>query len=542
MEISKLTIKGFKSFGNKEQTINLNTNKGELILVAGHNGAGKCIRYNTIIGDVIINNISKLDGYNRYITDNAFGKIVNDALKKRETYTAYNITIGELYELSKVVNINLSKIVINTPNGYKKIKAVALTAIHSDIIRIDTDRHHIECSPNHKILSDDKFIIAKELKIGDILKNIKGYENIVSINLLPFKDDLYDIEVCEHEYYANGIISHNSTLLSAVEYVLYGKVRGKDKKWTTLSTLPNRINGTMVNSISFNSNGTDIEIIRGESPKILELYENGILYDKAGKSNINDKIENYVDMDIETFKSFISMSINDFKNFISLSNEEKQLLLDKLFNLEVINQLNDILKEFNKNNKIRLTSLTSEINTLTNSISSIHDSIQKFIEKEKENKKEKEKIDIEKEKEKIDDHIKSIEDEKNGIIKKIKEMTADGKVKYGLYTELKKKIDDLTIKEDNITKELDDDINEYSTIKNEINNTSKEIELYNKGKCPTCGTDFHSEHFISLKSTLEEKIEKLKEVKTTIEDKGRKTKKQKDDIDVLLKNRSEEHT
>jgi hypothetical protein len=28
------------------------------------------------------------------------------------------------------------------------------------------------------------------------------------------------------------------------------------------------------------------------------------------------------------------MSINDFKNFISLTNEEKQLLLDKLFNLK----------------------------------------------------------------------------------------------------------------------------------------------------------------------------------------------------------------
>ena len=41
MIISEITIKNFKSFGNNEQTLKLNTNKGELILLAGSNGNGK---------------------------------------------------------------------------------------------------------------------------------------------------------------------------------------------------------------------------------------------------------------------------------------------------------------------------------------------------------------------------------------------------------------------------------------------------------------------------------------------------------------------
>ena len=89
-------------------------------------------------------------------------------------------------------------------------------------------------------------------------------------------------------------------------------------------------------------------------------------------------------MDIETFKCFISMSINDFKNFISLSNEEKQILLDKLFNLEVINILNGILKDINKSNKNLILKHETEINTLEDSVRSIEISIQKSIEKEKE--------------------------------------------------------------------------------------------------------------------------------------------------------------
>ena len=36
-----LSIKNFKSYGNNEQTLKLNTNKGELILLAGSNGNGK---------------------------------------------------------------------------------------------------------------------------------------------------------------------------------------------------------------------------------------------------------------------------------------------------------------------------------------------------------------------------------------------------------------------------------------------------------------------------------------------------------------------
>ena len=41
MLISELGIKGFKSYGNNEQVLKLNTEKGELILLVGNNGAGK---------------------------------------------------------------------------------------------------------------------------------------------------------------------------------------------------------------------------------------------------------------------------------------------------------------------------------------------------------------------------------------------------------------------------------------------------------------------------------------------------------------------
>jgi DNA repair exonuclease SbcCD ATPase subunit len=281
-----------------------------------------------------------------------------------------------------------------------------------------------------------------------------------------------------------------SSFLSSFEYVLYGKVRGgRQKKWSTLSTLPNRINGELLNRLCFESGGVQVEIKRGISPNKLELWENGVLNERAGKSNIDDAIEKYVGMDIETFKSFISMSVNDFKNFISLSNEEKQLLLDKLFNLEVINILNGILKELNKGNKLRLTSLDSEIKTLEDSITSIQKSIDKTVAKEKVN----------------------IQSEIDLLMLQMNEKKDD-------YKSLKEKVDKVKEKEEILNKEIENEKKQHIIVQNDIKNVQREIDLYDSGKCPTCGTDFNSDHFDSLRESLIEKKDKFNEAKSLIEE------------------------
>lgn len=280
-----------------------------------------------------------------------------------------------------------------------------------------------------------------------------------------------------------------SSLIESFEYTLFGKVKSmKRKKWATLSTLPNRINGELQNRIKFISGSNEIEVVRGISPNILKLIENGIENDRAGKANLDEKIEGYAGMDVETFKSFISLSINDFKNFISLTNEEKQLLLDKLFNLEVINILNQILKDLNKTNKLQLTKFDSEIQTLNESILSIKRSIEKALEQEKQN----------------------LQLEIDGIKSEIES-------KKGLYSELKEKMDKIKSKENEIKIELDKEKEQFILINSEIKAVDKSLNLYDSGKCPTCESDFNDSKFITLKDELRSKKQKLEEVKVEIE-------------------------
>jgi len=325
-----------------------------------------------------------------------------------------------------------------------------------------------------------------------------------------------------------------SSFLQAFEFSLYGKCRGGGKKkWSTLSTLPNRINGGDLEvDIKFTSASTEVEIKRGISPNILELYENGLLNERAGKSNLDDKIEKYIGMDIETFKSFISMNIDSFKNFISLSNEEKQLLLDKLFNLEVINILNTILKDINKGNKIRMASIDSEIKTLDESIQSIERSIQKAIEREK----EEQRLALEREKEDIQSEIDRITDEMNS--------------KKEDYKTLKDKVEKIKLKDSELIEELDVEKKQYLNTQNDIKNVQREIDLYDSGKCPTCKTDFDSEHFLNLRTSLidkklgfeniklviEENIKNIKEKQVKLKTLSEKTTTAFNDLNYLLKN------
>jgi DNA repair exonuclease SbcCD ATPase subunit len=301
-----------------------------------------------------------------------------------------------------------------------------------------------------------------------------------------------------------------SSLLESFEYSLYGKVKsGKSKKWHKLSSLPNRINGELLNRVKFVANGTEVEIRRGISPSVLDLIENGVINERAGKANVDEKIEKYIGMDIETFKSFISMSINDFKNFISLTNEEKQLLLDKLFNLEVINILNNILKDINKSNKIRMASLDSEIRTLEDSIDSIKRSIDKAVEKEKEN-----------------------------IQQEIDTLIEDMNSKKEEYKTLKEKVDKIKEKETELNDELDNEKKQYINIQNDIKNVQREIDLYDSGKCPTCRTDFNSDHFVTLRASFVEKKEGYEKIKSEIEDNIKLVKERQ----IKLKGLSEKTT
>jgi len=335
--------------------------------------------------------------------------------------------------------------------------------------------------------------------IKDIsIKNFKSFGNEEQKIELPNKGNLYLLSG------RNG--AGKSSIIDSFDYCFFNKVKGRKQKKVKLTSLANRTNGNMEVTVNFKTEKKDdISITRGYNPSKLKLYENGVENLTAGKDKLNHLIEKYVGLDHDTFKGFISMSINDFKNFISLSNEEKKLLLDKMFNLEVINELNKILNDFVRDNKKEIQILDKEIEVLTNNI----DSLDKNIKQVKESKNQ----DYENKINELKDKINSLKPDYEKLVENIEEIK-------------KKK----SLVEDKIT-QLRTEITEY---KSEVKQIDKQLKLFENDKCPTCHSDLNTSHHKGIKESFENKKNEFNKLIEEITTKGKKLKERKDKIESLL--------
>lgn len=73
MVISEIGIRGYKSFGNNEQTLKVSTEEGQLVLLVGNNGNGKCVHETTSIC-VDIEDLSITDELINYLETTESGK------------------------------------------------------------------------------------------------------------------------------------------------------------------------------------------------------------------------------------------------------------------------------------------------------------------------------------------------------------------------------------------------------------------------------------------------------------------------------------
>jgi exonuclease SbcC len=327
-------------------------------------------------------------------------------------------------------------------------------------------------------------------------------------NLKSFGNDVQEIDLTND---GNLILlsgkngAGKSSIIDSFDYVLFNKVKGRKSKKVKLSSLPNRLNGNLEVTIEFTAlDGTEVKIIRGYAPNRLKLFENKVENLRAGKAKIDALIEGYIGIDYDTFKGFISMSINDFKNFISLTNEEKKLLLDKLFNLEVINILNKILNDLIRENKKELDLLDREISIITENIDNINYSIDKVK--------------------------KSKQDDLTDQIALVKENIEKNRTPFN---EVKEKLTLVKTKQKEIADKISTEKTQLIEINSEIRMIDKQLELFKNDKCPTCQGDLNSGFHKGLKEGYVEKKTKFEELVLEIKKRGSSLKEKETKLSTI---------
>lgn len=133
-----------------------------------------------------------------------------------------------------------------------------------------------------------------------------------------------------------------TTIGNALEFSWYGKTRRR-----RIKELSNRLNGHLETYNKFIADdGRIVEIARGIDPSHFDLKVDGVPDNKAGKTKIDEYIENeLLGMSFDVCTNTMILSINDFKSFVKIKAEDKRKIVDRIFGMDVLNKMNVILKD-----------------------------------------------------------------------------------------------------------------------------------------------------------------------------------------------------
>ena len=293
-------------------------------------------------------------------------------------------------------------------------------------------------------------------------KNICSYGN--KLQTFKFSEDPQLILVQGK----NG--SGKSSISDALTVALYGKSSIRKTK-----EIPNRINKNAYTHIEFiAANGDKIEIERGLEPNFSKLLINNSEHNLPDKRRVDEFIEEELTkIPFNVFSNTISLSVNDFKSFVKLSPHDKRQIIDKIFGLDIVNDMSKVVKEEVKDLRTSIHSIDS---TLLNNNSILQNSISQL---------DNLKLDLNSAKAV---RISELTDE-------ITKLSNQKEEKRLIYTSLNSQVG---IIEKSITVARDLKASTQYT----ITEIQKKLDLYSKNKCPHCLSDLTDETHITIKDKL----------------------------------------
>lgn len=301
------------------------------------------------------------------------------------------ISIGELYDICKQNNVAINdlNIEVETRHGYKKIEAIDITAYNSPVMEVQTKSTFIKVSPDH-LLFTNKWMKTKELMVDDNILTKDGYQPIESIITLDDTDDLYDIQVADvKEYYANDIVSHNSTILSALCFVLFGKnsdMRSDSKSSLSTVELINDINKKELLVELFLENGMMIR--RGLKPDVFEII------DKDGM-NLADKSSKLIDQQFLEQEILEGMSFSMFHKltyissksistpFLYMTPSQRKEFLEHVLDIRLVYYVGEVIKTKIATMKLDIKTTEMKMEQARNSVTLEERSIENLLEQRK---------------------------------------------------------------------------------------------------------------------------------------------------------------
>ena len=267
--------------------------------------------------------------------------------------------------------------------------------------------------------------------------------------------------------------SGKSSISDALTVSIYGKSAIRKIK-----EIPNRINKNAYTQVKFvTATGKQIDIERGIEPNFSRVLIDGAEYNLPDKRRVDDFIEEELTrIPFNVFSNTISLSVNDFKSFVKLSPADKRQIIDKIFGLDIVNDMSKIVKDESKKIKAEASALETSISSnqrlLESSLAQL---------------------------EALKNEIASSNDARIAeITTRISELEESKKTKKTEALSFNQKIDE-------IKKSIRESRESQSSIRLNVAEIQKKLDIYAKNKCPHCLSDLTDELHVQIKDKLQAK-------------------------------------
>jgi DNA repair exonuclease SbcCD ATPase subunit len=288
------------------------------------------------------------------------------------------------------------------------------------------------------------------------------------------------------------ITGHNgsgkTTIAEALVYSLYGKPHRK----LNLSQLVNvRNKGGLVVEVEFDKCGTSYKVVRGEKPKVFEIWANSTLIESVATVREYQKVlDNIIGMDRKLFTQLVVLEKNDFVPFMALTASDRRKIVEDVLNISIYTLMCKLSVEKTKDVKSIIESLDMDARLKQKDIDNLNGLIEHL------------ESNLETQKREIEDEIKAIQTE-------IDTQVQSALVVNQTYEEMKRLFDShgktkLMAKNQQFIQfkaSLDTQVNQ----ENDFINFLKTNDI-----CPTCKQSISQSHVECVLTDKNEKIEKIK--------------------------------
>ncbi len=206
--------------------------------------------------------------------------------------------------------------------------------------------------------------------------------------------------------------SGKSTMLDALCFALFGKAFRNINK----PNLLNSINGKdCVVEVEFDTNNKTYKVVRGIKPNVFEIYQDGELLnqDAAAKDYQEILEKSILKLNYKSFTQIVILGSASFTPFMQLSSSDRRAIIEDLLDIQIFSTMNGIVKDKIINNK----DLISEKKHTIDLTQQKYDLQKKHIDQLKQNNEDKIK--------EYDEEIKSNSDTLSTLLSQINTLSTE---------------------------------------------------------------------------------------------------------------------